>query len=341
MVTKSTVHDQLVVRRLGFDLQSLEIFVMVCRTGSMTATAAHTELTQSAVSRQILNLERRLGMALIERGSRPLKPTLAGQKLVNAAEQLLAEAAAVPAQLQSVDVRMIPQLRLGLIDSLSDPLVPILIKALRDRVGSISVATGFMEPLRQRLLKRELDAVISADPFDDVDGFERFELFQEQFVVLVSRGEPPFGDESEFRSFATKFPMIRSGTTTGIAQRVEQHFRRMRLDVPSAFSCETIESIVSLVASGVGWSILTPVCVRKCSALAPAIQVLQLPGPGFSRHIYLVVRRGELGGFAKHLSGICRRAIQKNYLPPLVAVAPWLDRAITVAQSEGSDKPGV
>lgn len=333
MVTNSTAHNQMVVSRLGFDLQALEIFVTVCRTGSMTAAAAHADLTQSAVSRQILNLERRLGVSLIERGSRPLKPTLAGQKLVNVAERLIAEASAVPAQLQSADVRMIPQLRLGLIDSLSDPLVPILIKALRDRVGSISVATGFMEPLRQRLLKRELDAVISADPFDDVDGFERFELFQEQFVVLVSRGEPPFGDESEFRSFATRFPMIRSGTTTGIAQRVEQHFRRMRLDVPQAFSCDTIESIVSLVASGVGWSILTPVCVRKCISLAPAIQVLQLPGAGFSRHIYLVVRQGEMGSFAKQLSTICRRAVQKSYMPPLVAVAPWMVDAITVAQS--------
>lgn len=330
---KPPTADQMIVRRLGFDLQSLEIFVTVCRTGSMTAAAAQTGLTQSAVSRQILNLEQRLGVALIERGSRPLKPTLAAHKLVGAAEHLLAEAAAVPALLQGAEAGMIPQLRLGLIDSLSDPLVPTLIKSLRDRVASISVATGFMEPLRQRLLKRELDAVISADPFDDVDGFERFELFQEQFVVLVSRGEPPFGDEAEFRNFATRFPMIRSGTSTGIAQRVEQHFRRLRLDVPHAFSCETIESIVSLVASGIGWSILTPVCVRKCIALAPAIQILQLPGAGFSRHIYLVVRRGKLGSFARQLSILCRRTIQKNYIPQLVAVAPWMATAIVIAQN--------
>lgn len=327
------VQNQLVVRRLGFDLQALEIFMMVCRTGSMTTAATLVDLTQSAVSRQILNLEQRMGVTLIERGSRPLRPTLAGHKLIGAAERLIAEAAAVPAQLQSADARMIAQLRLGLIDSLSDPLVPLLIKALRDRVGSISIATGFMEPLRQRVLKRELDAVISADPFDDLDGFERFELFQEQFVVLASRGEPAFGDESEFRDFATRFPMIRSGASTGIAQRVEQHFRRIRLEVPQAFSCDTIESIVSLVASGVGWSILTPVCVRKCITLAPALQILELPGAKFSRRIYLIVRREELGSFARQLAQICRRAVQKSYLPPLVAVAPWMASAITVSQN--------
>lgn len=268
---------------------------------------------------------------------RKLPPELGEQRgdLVcgNIGERLIAEAAAVPAQLQSADARMIAQLRLGLIDSLSDPLVPLLIKALRDRVGAISIATGFMEPLRQRVLKRELDAVISADPFDDLDGFERFELFQEQFVVLASRGEPAFGDESEFRDFATRFPMIRSGASTGIAQRVEQHFRRIRLEVSQAFSCDTIESIVSLVASGVGWSILTPVCVRKCITSAPALQILELPGAKFSRRIYLIVRREELGSFARQLAQICRRAVQKSYLPPLVAVAPWMASAITVSQN--------
>lgn len=298
----------------------------------MTAAAEQSDLTQSAVSRQIVNLERRLGVTLIERGSRPFKPTIAGQKLVAAADHLIKAAVAIPLQLQGAEFRMIPQLRLGLIDSLSDPLVPILVKTLRDKVASISVATGFMDSIRRQFLKRELDAVISADPFDDADGFERFELLQERFVVVATRGEPPFGSESEFRRFAMTFPMIRSSATTGIAQRVEQHFRRMKLDVPQGFSCDTVDSIVSLVASGVGWSILTPVCVRKCIALAPALQVLQFPGPGFSRRIYLVVRRNELGGFAKHLSGICRRVLQKNYVPPLLGIASWMKDAITVSE---------
>lgn len=106
----------------------------------------------------------------------------------------------------------------------------------------------------------------------------------------------------------------------------------MRLDVPQGFSCDTIDSIVSLVASGVGWSILTPMCVRKCISLSPAIQVLQLPGAGFSMHIYLIVRQGEMGNFPKQLSTICRRAVQKCCMPPLVAMAPWMVDAITVAQ---------
>jgi hypothetical protein len=39
-----------------------------------------------------------------------------------------------------------------------------------------------------------------------------------------------------------------------------------------------------------------------------------------------------MGNFAKQLSTICRRAVQKSYMPPLVAMAPWMVDAITVAQ---------
>lgn len=332
----SGFRDQTQVGRLGFDLQALEVFLFVIRTGSMTGAAEKVDLTQPAVSRQIQNLERRLGVALLARGTRPLRPTAAGRRLVAIAERLISEAVGIPGQLRGTDDRMISQLRLGLIDSLSEPLAAMLIKSLRDRVETISVTTGFMDSLRDRALNHELDAVVSADPFDDVDGFEHLELFREQFVVVAPKGAPAFMSEEEFRQFAAKVPMIRSGAATGISMKVEQHLRRIRLEVPQAFSCDTVESMVGLVASGIGWSLLTPVCVRKCIALAPALQLLQLPGPGFSRRGYLVVRRGELGRFSEQLATTCRAAIRTSYLPPLVAIAPWMIQALTASESLGT-----
>lgn len=318
-------------RNLGFDLSSLEVFAIVCQTGSMTLAAQQLGLTQSAVSRLISTLEQRLGVALFERASRPLKPTSAGQKLAKAAERIIADAAEVPARLREASGGMLPELRLGLIDSLSDPMVPLLIKTLRDRVGTISVATGFLEPLRQRFLARELDAIIGCDPLDDLDGFDRHELLQEKFIVVAPRGEVPFSDAVSFRQFALGNPLIRSGAATRIAQRVDQQFRRMKLDVPNSFSCDTIESIMSLVAAGIGWSILTPLGVRKCINLVPAIQVLPFPSAGFSRHIYLVTRRGEIDPFASYLSSTCRKFLKRHYAPTLAAVAPWMSEAITVS----------
>ena len=83
-------------RTLGFDLQTLEDFAIVCRTGSMTTAAGELGLTQPAVSRAIGLLEDKLDAPLFQRSSRPLKPTTAGRRLLNAANQIVGEALALP-----------------------------------------------------------------------------------------------------------------------------------------------------------------------------------------------------------------------------------------------------
>lgn len=333
MFTKNPPKGAAGVRKLGFDLQVLELFLLVCRSGSMTEAAHFSDLTQSAVSRQMKTLEERLGVSLLERGSRPIKPTPAGEQLMKTAEHLIGEAISVRARVLSSQTMVIPQLRLGLIDSLAHPLVPALVRLLKDRVSTVSVSTGFMSPLRERMLKRELDAVISTDPFDDIDGFERYELFSESFIAVIPKGAVPFKNEAEFRTFVNSLPMIRSGQSTSIAKRLDQHFRRLKIDVPHTFSCDTIESVISLVASGIGWTILTPVCIRKSISFVGDIQVVQIPTVGIMRSVYVVFRANEFTNFSEYLAGHCRQILKRDYVPALSAVAPWLGGYIQIVNS--------
>ncbi|MGA5207883.1 MULTISPECIES: LysR family transcriptional regulator [Streptomyces] len=54
-------------------------FVTVCRLGSLSAAATELGYTQSAVSRQIAGLERQLGVPLVQRHVRGVRPTAAGE----------------------------------------------------------------------------------------------------------------------------------------------------------------------------------------------------------------------------------------------------------------------
>ncbi len=58
-------------------------------TGSLTTAAEQLHLTQSALSHQLKELEDRLGARLFERKSRPVRFTLAGERLLNLADQVL------------------------------------------------------------------------------------------------------------------------------------------------------------------------------------------------------------------------------------------------------------
>src|ERR1700744_3341564 len=71
------------------NLIDLEAFVSVVDHGSTVAAAARLHLTQSAVTRRIQNLEDALGSPLLDRQSRTLRSTRAGQETYEFAKPVL------------------------------------------------------------------------------------------------------------------------------------------------------------------------------------------------------------------------------------------------------------
>ncbi|GGF85812.1 transcriptional regulator [Azorhizobium oxalatiphilum] len=72
-------------------LSTLQLFVRVLDLGSFTRAARELGLGQPAVSKQVAALEARLGTLLLERSSRGLRPTPAGQDLYGAAVRLVSD----------------------------------------------------------------------------------------------------------------------------------------------------------------------------------------------------------------------------------------------------------
>jgi len=81
------------------ELRQLQYFAAVVRHGSFTAAADELWLTQSALSQQVRRLEAEMGVRLLERGPRGVRPTAAGEALLPRAEAILAQAAAARAEL--------------------------------------------------------------------------------------------------------------------------------------------------------------------------------------------------------------------------------------------------
>lgn len=71
------------------ELRTLEYFIAIAETGSLTAAAADLHMTQPSLSRQMAELERELGVTLLERKSRGVRLTQAGRRLRRHAEAIL------------------------------------------------------------------------------------------------------------------------------------------------------------------------------------------------------------------------------------------------------------
>ena len=75
--------------KLETDLISLRTLVAVIEEGGFTAAARRVNRTQSAISLQIAKLEERLGVKLLERTSRSVSITVAGETFVSYARRIL------------------------------------------------------------------------------------------------------------------------------------------------------------------------------------------------------------------------------------------------------------
>ncbi|MBV1936243.1 LysR family transcriptional regulator [Streptomyces sp. BV286] len=174
-------------------------FVTVCRLGSLSAAAAELSHTQSAVSRQIAGLERQLGVPLVERHARGVRPTPAGEAFRRHALATLDEAErAVRTARDFRDGTPDRPLAIGATPSLAAGIVPEAVRGLLEQTGSIrwSLLPGLSAPLHHRVLTGDLDIAVVTDAppgLPHAPQIDRRFLGLDDMVVVLPVGHPQAG----------------------------------------------------------------------------------------------------------------------------------------------------
>lgn len=174
-------------------------FVTVCRLGSLSAAAVELGYTQSAVSRQIAGLERRLGVPLVQRHVRGVRPTPAGEVFRYHAVAALNEAdRAVRAVRDVRDGAFSRPLAVGATPSLAAGIVPAAIRRLLDTAGPIrwSLLPGLSAELHNRVIDGDLDLAVVTDAPPGLPSDPRLErrcLGTDEMVVVLPVGHPRAG----------------------------------------------------------------------------------------------------------------------------------------------------
>ncbi len=173
--------------------QSLEVFVVVARTGSITRAAQQLSYTQSAVSRQIAALEADAGSVLFDRLPRGVALTEAGRSLLPHAESVLDRLASARRDLAAVRGLASGRLRVGAFPTAVAALVPRALAAFREAHPGVdlSLVEGLTPGLLERLDAGDADvAVVSTPPDRPLDDrrFDLHHLIDERLLVAVPRG---------------------------------------------------------------------------------------------------------------------------------------------------------
>ncbi|MEW2624132.1 LysR family transcriptional regulator [Streptomyces sp. NPDC048106] len=275
------------------DLTSWRTFVTVCRLGSLSAAAAELHHTQSAVSRQIAGLERRLGVPLMERHARGVRPTPAGEVFRHHALAALNEAdRAVRAVRAAGDGSYGRPLAVGATPSLAAGIVPEAIRALLERAGPLrwSLLPGLSAPLHQRVIAGDLDIAVVTDappglPHDP--RIERRFLGLDDMVVALPVGHP--------RSGRGPLPMGALSEETwvedndGSAALLRQHAARAGTSARIDLTAADLPGKLALVATGHAIALVPGVLKRALRADVTTVDLADPP----TRGIYTITPRRD------------------------------------------------
>src|SRR5580704_2687332 len=143
------------------NLIDLEAFVSVVDRGSIVAAAAGLHLTQSAVTRRIQNLEDALGTPLLDRQTRPLQSTRAGQETYEFARPVLSSVNDLKTGIMHGGEPS-GDFRFGMSRALGDLAIDSPIRCLRADFPKVRIQAfvQWSEVLLERIANRALDSAV-------------------------------------------------------------------------------------------------------------------------------------------------------------------------------------
>lgn len=145
--------------------RDLQAFVAVVESGSMVRAAERLHLTQPGLTRRVQNLETTLGVELLDRESKPLKPTAAGNEVYALARTVL-RAVDDLLSVASPDSEPAGELRIGMPPFLADVALEKPVDLLRSVFPRLTlrVTAGWSPGLLQSVERAALDASIVLMP---------------------------------------------------------------------------------------------------------------------------------------------------------------------------------
>ncbi len=242
----------------------LVAFVAVVETGSIVAASARLNLTQPGVTRRIQNLEEMLGAQLLDRLSKPLKPTAAGIEAYEQGRRVLRLLDDLKSGVADDGV-VRGEFRLGLTPFLSEAGLTAPLDAVRAEFPALAlrVVSGWSPHHVERVARNELDAAAIclpdgiAPPADLVAD----DLGAQPVVFVVARDmKLPRAVDLECLS---QIGWVINQDGCGFRQALKRRFDAAHLPFNVAVEALDSELRLSLVARGLGIGLVTPIALKR------------------------------------------------------------------------------
>jgi DNA-binding transcriptional LysR family regulator len=246
------------------EIRQLKAFVAIAEARTFTAAAQRTHYTQAALSMQIKQLEKEVGVPLFTRMPRRVVLTEAGERLLERAHLILREHDAALSELAELAGAERGRLRVGSASGMvSADALPLILKKLRRAYphAEVSVASGTSEELVKKILAGETDAAFVSLPVQ-ARNIETELLSSDQLVAIASPRHQLAG-QRVVSAFALAGEKLILGERGGNTRRlIDEFFAEAGLKPKVAMELSRQQAIKNMVAADMGVGIV-PLSVAR------------------------------------------------------------------------------
>jgi DNA-binding transcriptional LysR family regulator len=245
----------------SLSLDQLRTLQTVVETGGFTAAARRLHLSQSAVSTQVQELEDRLGVRLVERLGKKAYATAAGREVIERARRIADETDSIVAATRRFRDGWVGRVQVGTGLSALMYLLPPALKKIRTEHPGIEllVRNIMTRAIVDAVLQNTIDLGVVTLPIEEAN-LRITPLYEERLVAILPQSMRNSPREIT-PDFAAEQPLIlEPGAIQGL---VLDWLSASAVAPGAAMTVGTVEAIKTLVAAGLGMSVVPEIAVAE------------------------------------------------------------------------------
>jgi len=242
---------------LHTSIRQFQVFATVARHLSFARAAEELHLSPPAVSMQVSDLERTVGVPLFERVGRRVSLTTAGEYFLVHARRVLANLKDAEDTIARLKGAQTGRLAIG-VQSTAKYFMPRLVaEFMREHPGvDIQFEVGNRQVLSELLARHEVDVAVMGTPSREFDF--RTEPFAAHPLAVIAAPEHPLAALPHVPpALLEREPFIVREQGSGTRATMERYFAEMRIKPAMIMTMASNETIKQAVMAGMGLSFLS------------------------------------------------------------------------------------
>lgn len=258
---------------MRFDITDLRLFLNIVEAGSITHGAARTHLALASASERLRGMEDKVGIRLLERNRRGVRPTEAGEALAHHARLILRQTSLMQSELDTYACTDKGTIRLlantaALTEFLPDALAPWLAAHPRVNIdikerASTEIVTAITSGVADIGVFSDTAANATADTIDNA-GLECIPFAIDRLVVVVE----PNHRIAQARAIGFQDildeQLIGLPAGSALQEHIDAHARRIGRPLQLRIRVRSFEGICRMVSHGVGIGIVPETAAKRC-----------------------------------------------------------------------------